>query len=158
MNGKYTIQLLLSIISFFILLSVYYYLEQMKECACFVENQHPKYKVNVEFLQLYQILEMISLGIFIVFITMYKRKLFKGGNKSGMKFFVILSILLFLCISGYVSFNSILMYFISKKDCMCMNKWQKYIVYIQGIYNSIYFLRVLFAFVFAMLLISFNMK
>uniref|UniRef100_A0A6C0KJL4 Uncharacterized protein n=1 Tax=viral metagenome TaxID=1070528 RepID=A0A6C0KJL4_9ZZZZ len=158
MNGKYIIQILLSIISFGILLSVYYYLEQMKECACFVENQHPKYKVNVEFLQLYQILEMVSLGIFIIFITMYKRQLFKGGSKSGMKFFVILSVILFLFISGYVSLNSILMYFISKKDCVCMNKWQKYIVYIQGVYNSIYFLRILFAFVFALLLITFNMK
>ena len=97
--------------------------------------------------------------IFICFVTMYKTKLIQnGGSKMGMKFFVLFSAALFLFISGYTSYYSILMYFMSKEDCLCVNKWQKYIIYIQGAFNSIYFLRLLFLFVFIALLLSFNMK
>lgn len=156
MNSSYIIQLLLSFISFGILISVYQYLGDLKNCACFLENQHPKYKINIELLQMYEILEIIALFIFIGFITMYKSKLFKGGGKQGMKFFVLLSSLLFLFISGYVSYYSILLFLTSKKDCMCLDKWQKYIVYIQGVFNSVYFLRILFSLIIVFLFISFN--
>ena len=158
MPGSYIVQISLSIISFFILLSVYQYLDDLKECSCFIENQHPDYKVNIDFLKFYQILEIITLFIFIVFISMYKSKIFRGGGKDGMRFFVILSTLVFLFITGYVSYSSILLYFMSKKDCMCVNKWQKYIVYIQGTFNTIYFLRILFTFLFVFLILSFNIK
>ncbi len=156
MKASYTIQLLLSFVSFGILISVYQYLGDLKNCACFLENQHPKYKINIELLQMYEILEIIALFIFIGFITMYKSKLFKGGGKQGMKFFVLLSSLLFLFISGYVSYYSILLFLTSKKDCMCLDKWQKYIVYIQGLFNSVYFLRILFSLIIVFLFISFN--
>ncbi len=155
---KYIIHVILSIICLGILISVYSYLGELKTCACFIENQHPTYKINIDFLQLYQILEILSLFIFIIFISMYKSKLFKGGTKKGIKFFTLVSILLFLFISGYVSYNSMFMYFMTKKDCACINKWQKYIIYIQGVFNSIYFLRILFIFSFSLLLITFNMK
>lgn len=158
MQGSYIVQISLSIISFFILLSVYQYLDDLKDCSCFIENQHPDYKVNIDFLKFYQILEIITLFIFIVFISMYKSKIFRGGGKDGMRFFVILSTLVFLFITGYVSYSSILLYFMSKKDCMCVNKWQKYIIYIQGTFNTIYFLRILFTLLFVFLLLSFNIK
>jgi len=160
MQNSYIIQIILSIISFFILINVYQYLDDLKECSCFVENQHPDYKINIDFLKFYQILEIITLFIFIVFISMYKSTLFKGGSggKKGMRFFVILSTLVFLFITGYVSYSSILLYFMSKKDCMCVNKWQKYIIYIQGTFNTIYFLRIIFTLLFVFLLLSFMMK
>ena len=158
MQNSYIIQIILSIISFFILINVYQYLDDLKECSCFVENQHPDYKINIDFLKFYQILEIITLFIFIVFISMYKSKIFRGGGKDGMRFFVILSTLVFLFITGYVSYSSILLYFMSKKDCMCVNKWQKYIIYIQGTFNTIYFLRILFTLLFVFLLLSFNIK
>tara|TARA_Y100000816_G_scaffold286589_1_gene267963 strand:+ start:305 stop:787 length:483 start_codon:yes stop_codon:yes gene_type:complete len=159
MKVQYGIDIFLSFVSLFILVSVYKYLGDLKSCSCFIENQHPKYKVNVEFLQFYQILEILALFIFICFITMYKSKFVKnGGSKMGMKFFVLFSAALFLFISGYTSYYSIIMYFMSKEDCLCVNQWQKYIIYIQGAFNSIYFLRLLFLFVFISLLLSFNMK
>jgi hypothetical protein len=159
MNTQYIIQVGLSIISFAILISVYSYLDDLKSCACFVENQHPKYRINIDFLQMYQILEILSLFVFIAFITMYKNKLLKGGaltNNSGIKFFVLLSILLFMFISGYVSYYSILLFLTSKKDCVCANQWQKYIIYIQGTFNTIYVLRICFALVFISLLLAFK--
>ena len=158
MQNSYILQMLLIIVNLIILISVYYYLDDLTECSCFIEKQHPNYKVDINFLKFYQILEIISLIVFIIFITMYKSKIFKGGEKNGMRFFVILSTLVFLFITGYVSYSSILLYFTSKKDCMCLNKWQKYIVYIQGTFNTIYFLRILFTFLFVILLLILNMK
>ena len=159
MNFKYATQLGLSLITFFILFSTYKYLDNLDSCACFIENQHPKYKVNIEFLKFYQVLEIVALFVFLCFLSMYKNKLFGGGKQNiGMRLFVLLTTLLLLFISGYVSVYSILLYMISKKDCVCVNQWQKYIVYIQGTFNTIYFLRLAYIFLFVLLILAFNKK
>ena len=158
MKFNYYFQLGLSAISLFILFSIYGYLNSIKDCSCFVENEHDSYKINLEFLKFYQILEIISLVIFVILITMYKNKL-KGGKRDfGMQFFVILSTLILLFITGYVTYNSLLFYLMSKKNCKCANQWQKYFIYIQGVFNSIYFLRLLYLLLFVVLLILFNYK
>jgi len=159
MKANIGIHLFLSVVSLYILVNVYQYLGDLKQCSCFIEKQHPTYKVNIEFLQFYQILEILSLFIFICFMMMYKSKWAQiGGSKMGMKLFLLASAVLLLFITGYVTYNSFLMYFMSKKDCFCVNKWQKYIVYIQGVFNTIYFLRLLFLFVLVFLLLAFNVK
>tara|TARA_Y100000816_G_scaffold103781_1_gene72379 strand:- start:891 stop:1370 length:480 start_codon:yes stop_codon:yes gene_type:complete len=159
MNLKYITQITLSLFSFYILYSTYNYLDQLKTCACFVENQHPKYKVNIEFLKLYQILEIFALFIFVIMLTMYKHQLFGGAkNKAALKFFLLISTVLLLFITGYVSAYSILLFLTSKEDCLCVNQWQKYIIYIQGTFNTIYFLRIAYMFVFLFLLFAFNKK
>lgn len=151
----YIIQIFLSIVSLLILVQVYQYLESLKSCVCFHENN--KYKINIDMLQFYQILEIFSLFIFIFFITMYKTKTLKGGASNiGIKFFALISTLILLFISGYVSVYSFLLYAMSKKDCLCANQWQKYFIYIQGIFNTIYFLRLLFVFILVCLLLSFK--
>ena len=156
MNTSYLFQLLLSGISLIILISVYTYLNQIKGCDCFIENQNKKYKVDVEFLKFYQILEIISLFIFVVMVTIYKNNLFKGGNNTGMKFFLSLSMLILLFITGYMSYNSLIFYLTSKKNCKCVNQYQKYFIYLQGIFNSIYFLRLVYLLSFVLLIIFFN--
>lgn len=146
MKLYYGIHLFFSLISIMILISVYQYLERLKTCSCFIEKQNPNYKVNVAFLQFYQVLEIFALFIFICFMALYKNKLFKTSNlknKLGMRFFTLFSGIIFLVISGYVSYNSFLLFLMAKKDCECLQDWQKYIVYVQGIFNSIYFLRIL---------------
>lgn len=159
MKIYFGIHLFLSLVSLCILVAVYQYLSDLKTCSCFIEKQHPKYKVNIEFLQFYQILEIVSLFVFICFLTMYQTKWAKlSGSKQGMKFFLLLSTMIVLFISGYMSYHSILMYFMSKEDCLCVNQLQKYIIYIQGTFNSIYFLRLLFLFIFVCLLLVFNAK
>ena len=157
MNSKYLTQLGLSVVSFFILISTYKYLDGLSTCACFIENQHPKYKVNIEFLKFYQVLEIAALLVFIAFITMYKNKLFGGGKQNmGMRLFVLLSTLLLLFVTGYVSMYSIILYMTSKKDCLCVNQWQKYIVYIQGTFNTIHFLRLIYILSLIFLIFAFN--
>ena len=157
MNIQYVIQIILSILSIGILMSVYKYLGGLKECSCFVSNQHPEYKINIEYLQFYQILEIMTLFIFVVLLLLYKNKIHYGGN-NGMKFFIFITTFLLLGLTGYMSYNSMHMYFLSKKDCTCVNQWQKYIVYIQGVFNSIYFLRLLFTISLVFLMITFNLK
>lgn len=159
MKVQHCMHLFLSLVSIFILISVYQYLGDLKSCSCFIEKQHPQYKINIEFLQFYQLLEILTLFIFICFITMYKTKwAINRGSKPGLKFFILLSATLFLFISGFVSYYSILMFFMAKEDCLCVNQWQKYIVYIQGSFNTIYFFRLLFLFIFISLLLTFNLK
>ena len=157
---SFGIHLFLSVVSLFILVNVYQYLEKLKTCSCFLEQQNPDHKINVTFLQFYQVLEIISLFIFICFMTMYKSKLFKGGatmsKNLGMRFFVLLSAFVFFIISGYVTYQSILLFLMAKKDCACLEDWQRYIVYVQGIFNSIYFLRLLLWFALIVILILFN--
>lgn len=158
------LQIILAIISFLILLRVYYYLNDLKVCDCYIENENTNYKVNIDFLKYYQVLEMVSLILFITLVVLYKTKLIhnKKINKNIKNFFmkmfifVILFVLLFLC--GYISYNSLLFYLVSKKNCECSDKWQKYFIYIQGISSSIYFLRLLFILILTIMLILFNFK
>ena len=160
MEIHYAIHLFLAFICFFILISVYHYLDELKDCACFIENQHPKYKVNISYLKFYQILEIVALVFFMIILFLYKekwRKIEKIDEKNT-KWVIIISAIILLFITGLMSYYSIIMYFMTKKDCECINKWQKYIIYIQGAFNSIYFLRILFLFVFVFLLMAYNYK
>lgn len=161
-KNEFWIHIVLSIICILILLSIYYYLDELKYCDCFIENQDKTHKISVEFLKLYQLLEIFTLVVFIILITMYKNKYFRGGNKKnmqfGIQFLIILVSLILIFISGYVSYNTILLFLLNKKNCNCVNKWQKYIVYIQGIFNSIYFLRLVYLLLFIIIMIIFNFR
>ena len=158
-KNEYWMHIVLSIISVLILISIYYYLDTLKDCKCFIDNEDKTYTIDIEFLKFYQLLEIIALIVFVFLITIYKNKLFKGGgNRFGMKFCLILSIIVLLLITGYVSYNTILFFLLTKKNCKCVNKWQKYIIYIQGVFNSIYFLRICYLISFVLLMILFNFR
>ena len=160
MKTNYIIQLILSFISIALLIYIYNYLDSLKDCSCFIETQTKSNNkvIDIEFLKFYQILEIIAMVVFIGFMGIYKYdKVLKGGkNKVGLKIFLLLTFLIVLFISGYVSYNSILFYLLSKKNCKCVNKWQKYFIYIQGIFNSINFLRLFSTLILVLLLITFN--
>ena len=66
MNIQYNIQLLLSIVSFVILLQVYQYLNDIEHCPCFMGNNNGNYQTDITFMKFYQFLEMISLVLFVV--------------------------------------------------------------------------------------------
>lgn len=157
------LQIVLSVITLFILLKVYNYLDQLKICDCFIESQDKNYRVNVNFLKFYQVLEMISLSLLILLTFLYKNNLIKSTKNKKIKNIFLKSALLvmfFLTImlSGYITYNSLIFYLISKKNCECSNKWQKYFIYMQGIGNSVFFLRLVFILLFSFILIIFNSK
>ena len=144
----------LSFISLVILVNIYLYLDSIKDCKCFISNENGENEVDVEFLKFYQILEIVSLFIFLSFVFMYKSNMNGGnGKNSGVKMFMTLSLLILMFISGYVSYNSFLFYQNVSKHCNCANKWQQYFIYLQGIFNSVFFLRLCFTFILVLLMI-----
>tara|TARA_Y100000768_G_C23970723_1_gene680375 strand:+ start:922 stop:1419 length:498 start_codon:yes stop_codon:yes gene_type:complete len=157
------LQIVLSLITFFILLKVYHYLDKLKMCDCFIESQDENYKVNVNFLKFYQVLEMISLSLLIVLTFLYKNNLIKSTknkkvNNIFLKTGLLVMFFLTIMLSGYITYNSLIFYLISKKNCECSNKWQKYFIYMQGVGNSVFFLRLVFILLFTFILIIFNSK
>lgn len=157
------LQIVLSLITVFILLKVYNYLDQLKMCDCFIESQDKNYKVNVNFLKFYQVLEIISVSLLIVLTFLYKNNLIKSTkNKKVNNIFLKTGLLvmsfLTIMLSGYITYNSLIFYLISKKNCECSNKWQKYFIYMQGVGNSVFFLRLVFILLFTFILIIFNSK
>ena len=73
-----------------------------------------------------------------------------------MKILLFITMFILLFISGYMSYNVAGFYLNVKKECACVNKWQKYFVYLEGIFNSIYFLRILYILLFVAILAFFN--
>ena len=109
-------------------------------------------------MKFYQFLEIASLIIFIVLVNFYKfpLKSSKIKNKEILKFMLLISLFILLFVSGYMSYNVATFYLNMKKECICVNKWQKYFLYLEGIFNSIYFLRVLYIVLFIIMLGLFN--
>ena len=159
LKPNYIIHLILSAISLYILLQVLSYLNEAESCPCFIdETNNSKYAPDISFMKFYQFLEIFSLLIFLILITFYKFPLNKYGKKSNsfLKILLFISIFVLLFISGYMSYNVGKFYLNIKKDCDCVNKWQKYFVYLEGLFNSIYFLRLLYVFLFILILGIFN--
>ena len=159
MKTNHIIQILLSGLSLYILIQILSYLNELESCPCFNEqNNKEKYSTNIEFMKFYQFLEIASLLIFIVLIYFYKfpLKSRKGNNKGFFKILLMMSLFALLFISGYMSYNVATFYLNMKKECICVNKWQKYFIYLEGVFNSIYFLRILYALLFVILLGLFN--
>ena len=159
LKTNYIIHLTLSAVSLYILLQILSYLNEAESCPCFIdESNQSKYAPDISFMKFYQFLEIFSLLIFLVLVTFYKFPLKKYGNKNNnfLKLLMIISIFMLLFISGYMSLNVGKFYLSVKEDCACVNKWQKYFIYLEGISNSIYFLRLLYIFLFVLILAFFN--
>jgi len=159
METNHIIQILLSGLSLYILIQILTYLNELESCPCFNEqNNKEKYSSNIEFMKFYQFLEIASLLIFVILINFYKFpfKSRKGNNKGFVKILLMISLFALLFISGYMSYNVAIFYINMKKECICVNKWQKYFIYLEGVFNSIYFLRILYVLLFVMLLGIFN--
>ena len=159
LNNNYIIHLLLSLLSLYILLQVLTYLNEVESCPCFIDEiNKTKYRPDISFMKFYQFLEIFSLLIFLILITFYKFPLNKNSKKSNgfLKILLFISIFVLLFISGNMSYNVGKFYLNIKEDCYCVNKWQKYFIYLEGIFNSIYFLRLLYVFLFVLILGFFN--
>lgn len=134
----------LSVFSLGILLKIYDYLSKLEDCDCYNDLiAYNKLKINIDLLKAYQIFEIFLIFIFIVIIFFCKSMKLNKKNYT-LTFFSSSIILLLAFVSGYISYNVFLLYSISNTKCQCVDKWQKYFLYVQGIMNSIVFLRILF--------------
>lgn len=148
-----------SIVAIIVLVQIYQYLTDIESCPCFKSSQHKGYRVNLEYMKFYQVLEIMTLLIFLASSYMLRNKrLMKGGSKSGMNIISILSMLLLLYIFGYMSYNVFAFYMSIKDSCKCADKWQKYFIYIQGLSSSVSTLQLLLGFLFAVIIILTSIK
>lgn len=152
--------ILLSFLSLGILIKIYMYLHKLESCNCFNDTEaHNIYKLDIDFLKAYQILEMILLSIFIFIIACFQNdniltfKHVKRLPPRALRFITIISILLLLLVNSYITLNSFILYSVAKGQCYCVNKWQKYFIYTQGVFSSVTFLRLLYTLIFVIILL-----
>lgn len=145
---------LLSFISLGILLKTYHYLNQLEKCQCYRDVQaYNTLKIDIDFLKAYQIFEMFLIIMFIVILIFCSSAKIGSHNKPFSLTFLSSSVILLLTfVTGYISYNVFLLYFFSTARCECIDKWQKYFIYVQGIMGTISFMRLLFLFMFVLLL------
>lgn len=145
----------ISLISLGILLKTYQYLTKLENCDCF-NNAHAynSLKVNVEFLKAYQIFEIFLVAMFVT-IFFFCKPIRNSYDKNDLlpNFLKSSVILLLAFVNGYMGYNVFLLYNLSKARCKCIDKWQKYFIYLQGMMGSIAFLRIVFMLFLTFLLI-----
>ena len=118
---------------------------------------YQKLKINIDFLKAYQIFEMFLVFLFIIIIYCRKSKRLNFLKSSFQLTYLTTSIILLMTfVTGYLSYNTFMLYLISNEKCKCMDKWQKYFLYVQGIMNSVTFMRLLFLFIVVFLLLLSN--
>lgn len=145
---------ILSLFSFGILIKTYDYLKKLEKCSCFnsVRAYH-NLKINIDFLKAYQVFEMFLVSIFILILFLGNAENTFGKKTFSLNFLSSISLLLLVFVSFYISYNAFMLYGFSKEKCMCVDKWQKYFIYVQGIMGSVVFMRILFLLVLTFLLV-----
>ena len=141
----FNIQLVVLVLILFLVIYTIYYIRELKNCVCFKSND--KYKVNLEFLEFYQYLELFS--VFIIFMGLFSfnksltelfgiKPMKKGKTKDFI--FVLLSFLV-LAVYFLIKYNVMVnVYKLSntiKEDCDCANKWERFLLYYQGIVSGV---------------------
>lgn len=134
-----TISIIVVLILIVILGYIIYYLNSLKSCDCFIENNE-KNKANIDYLI---IIESLGLAINIIilinlistYIAVNKIKS-GGGNTTFILTYIILTVVNLL-IYGYFVYN---IYLLSKNidpSCECAVNPVRYLLYIQGIFTFI---------------------
>tara|TARA_Y100000389_G_scaffold99354_1_gene96074 strand:- start:6511 stop:7032 length:522 start_codon:yes stop_codon:yes gene_type:complete len=137
--------IILSIFSLGILFKTYKYLDDLKNCQCYNDSlAYSNLSLDIEFLKAYQIFEMFLVSIFLVLIFLCKKSSKTKKDTFSLTFLTTATILLISFVTGYITYNVFVLYSLSKEKCKCIDKWQKYFIYLQGIMNSITFLRIVF--------------
>jgi len=112
--------MLLSFILIIILLYTYYYLVELAHCKCFHKD-----KVDLEYMKFY-----VLLDLFTIIISLF---LMKSKVNTIENMLLLFSVLLVIFVHGYMTYNVYHFYNSIRNDCYCVNKWQKYMVYYEGI-------------------------
>ena len=148
--------MLLCLFSLGILLKIYKYLTELENCDCYNDIiAYRSLKINIDFLKAYQIFEMLLIFMLIVIICCQNSLKIKA-NTFSLNYLTSTIILLLTFVTGYLSYNVLLLYLISKEKCKCIDKWQKYFLYVQAILNSVTFIRLVFLFIIVFLLLLLN--
>lgn len=149
----------LSVISLGILVKTYDYLKRLEKCECYHDAQaYNSLKIDIDFLKAYQVFEIFLVSMFIIIVYLCKSAdiSLKKKNVFSLTFLTSSVILLLTFVSGYISYNVFLLYAITKAKCKCLDKWQKYFLYVQGITGFMTFMRIMLSLIVVFLLTSFT--
>ena len=125
-----------------VFIMTYLYLEKINQCACF-----EKKNVDIPFMKFFQILEIISLTVF--FGALYISKMIK--KKGIHPFFLVVFMVAFLVIHGYMSYNVFNVYNNIKEECKCTNGWPRYLLYTEGVLSLVGTVRITLTLLFLLL-------
>lgn len=150
---KSPIQYILAIIIIVILLYTYFYVSKLSYCPCFLSNKEQK--LNLEYIKFYIILDLF-ITIIALFILFNQSNILKT-NKDTYQFSLLsfISILFIIFIHGYLTYNVYYFYKSIRPFCECNEKWQKYIVYLEGISSGLLTLQYIFYILFTLLVLLF---
>lgn len=143
------IALIFNIIAVLFFSLIIYYLNSLKSCNCYLENEVKKANLNYLI-----VIEAISLAfnlITLIYIVSLLVRLnnFEGGNNNNYgRLFAIVFYLLYLFVYGYFVYNIYLIAdnidFRDNNDCYCSENPLRYLLYAQGILVFVNLLMFLF--------------
>jgi hypothetical protein len=122
-------------ICIYIYLHTYFYLEQINNCPCF--HKDGKYKVNLDFMKFFQVLEIFMLSVLVLSAFFFTSKIYKSKNKPLPKFLLSILLLFLLSVNGYMSYNVVNLYNNIKDDCECVDSWYRFFLYYEGIVSGL---------------------
>ena len=134
-----------------ILLYTYYYVSQLKHCPCFLANQEKSLDLN--YIQFYIILDII-VGVVALYLLSQKRGYVL--NKNHLDVLTLFAIILALIIHSIMTYNVYYFYKSIRPYCQCSEKWQKYIVYLEGISSGLISLQYVAFILFLLLVLMFH--
>jgi len=126
--------LIITIISVIYLAFILYYLNNLKKCNCFLEENETS--ININYLIIIEsIIMAFQVVVFIYILSLLGRlENFNGGSRSsGESFFMFIYFILYFLIYGYFIYY---VYLLSQKmpeNCECANSPIKYLLYLQTI-------------------------
>lgn len=139
-----SISIIIILIITLFLCYIVYYLNSLKSCDCFIENNE-KNKVNLDYLIIIECIIIAMNFIFVMnlisqYISLDKIK--SGGVNTSILYSIIYAAIS-LIINGYFIYN---VYLLSKNidpSCECASKSIRYILYAQSIFMFIYLLLII---------------
>lgn len=124
----------------YLYIHTFYYLKQVETCKCFNKT---KYKVNIPFMEFFQLLEIVgmTLTMIIIFAGQFKKipKLYTQYKNMNIAILFIFFINLYMAYNVYYFFMSL------KSGCKCANTWNIWWLFTEGLITSISCVRVILA-------------
>ena len=120
-----------TLIAIILVYCAYMYLKNLKSCDC-VNQTYVGQLANLELI----ILGLNFLGLFASVVTMTDLLKIKAYAKYVM-FGIAVYFIGVLILEGYIAYNVYKFQDTMKSPCKCADKWQKYYIYLQGIFAGL---------------------
>uniref|UniRef100_A0A6C0ESQ8 Uncharacterized protein n=1 Tax=viral metagenome TaxID=1070528 RepID=A0A6C0ESQ8_9ZZZZ len=116
---------LVYVILMYLYIHTFYYLKKAELTGCF----NPR-KVNLKFMEFFQLLEIIALTMTIMFLPYFVKNKKKTGSVALIVSLVVLAINMFMALNVYNFYSEL-------KYCSIMSTWNKWWLYTEGIMAAI---------------------